>query len=120
LEYSFLDEFPQKGINAYRARILLDNGAMLVSDTATVYFAGENNWWVFPNPVPSQGVLNLVALPEEQAEFYLYDVLGNLVLEETADELLVEIPMRALPKGIYFYKVHDGKVFVGGGKLMVE
>ncbi len=120
LEYSFLDEFPQKGINTYRARVWLDNGAMVVSDTATVYFAGEKNWWVFPNPVPSEGVLNLIATPEEQAEFYLYDVLGKLVLEKTADELLLEIPLRGLSKGIYFYKIKDGKVFLGGGRLVVE
>ncbi|MBC7774485.1 MAG: S8 family peptidase [Phycisphaerae bacterium] len=120
LDYSFLDQNPQKGINTYRARLLLNNGATLLSDTIKVYFEGENNWWVFPNPVPSQGVLNLVASPEEQTEFSLFDVLGKLILEKTADELLVEIPLNGLAKGIYFYKVRDGKEFVGGGKLVVE
>jgi len=120
LGYSFEDEHPQKGINAYRARLQLQNGSMLVSDTVEVYFGGENNWWVFPNPVSSQGVLNIVVSSEEQAEFYLYDVLGKLVLEKTAEELLLEIPLRGLAKGIYFYKVHNGELFVGGGKLVVE
>ena len=120
LEYSFLDQYPQKGINVYRARLLLDNGAILISETAIVYFSGEKNWFVFPNPVPSQGVLNLVVSPEELTGFFLFDVLGNLILEKTFDDLRIEIPLSGLPKGVYFYKVHDGKVFVGGGKLVVE
>jgi len=120
LDYSFLDESLQKGVNTYRARILLDNGATLLSDTAKVYLGGENNWWVFPNPVSSQGTLNIVASTDEPAEFYLYDVLGNLILEQTADELLIEIQLRGLSKGVYYYKILDGKLFVGGGKLVLK
>ncbi|HAD11515.1 MAG TPA: hypothetical protein DCF33_03655 [Saprospirales bacterium] len=120
LEYSFLDETLQKGINTYRARILLDNGATLLSDTAKVYYGGENKWWVFPNPIPSTGVLNVVAVTDEPAVFTLFDILGNLVLEKTAEELLLEIPLNSLPKGVYFYKINDGTLLVGGGKLVVE
>ncbi|MFN0213270.1 MAG: S8 family serine peptidase, partial [Saprospiraceae bacterium] len=120
LDYGFLDEFPQKGFNAYRTRLMLDNGAILLSDTVSVYFAGEQNWWVFPNPVPAQGVLNLVVSTVEPAEFWLFDVLGKLVLERTFDDLSVEISLGGLPKGVYFYKINDGKSFMGGGKLVVE
>jgi len=119
-DFEFTDESLQNGANTYRPRLLFDNGAMLSGDPVTVYYSGKNGWWVFPNPVSSQGVLKLVASTEEQAEFYLYDALGKLVLEKTADELLLEIPLSGLAKGIYFYKVHDGKAFLGGGKLVVE
>ncbi|MFN0174000.1 MAG: S8 family serine peptidase [Saprospiraceae bacterium] len=119
-EFVFTDESLQTGANTYRPRLLFDNGAMLLGDPVTVYYSGKNGWWVFPNPVSSQGILNLAVSPEEQAEFYLYDALGKLVLEKTADELLLEIPLSGLVKGIYFYKVHDGKVFLGGGRLVVE
>lgn len=120
LDYSFLDKFPQKGINTYRARVLLDNGVTLMSDTAKVYFAGEQNWWVFPNPVPAQAVLNLVVSTEEIAEFLLFDAFGSLVLKKTLDDVQLETPLNGLPKGVYFYKVKDEKAFIGGGKLVVK
>jgi len=120
LDYSFLDETLQKGLNTYRARILLDNGATLWSDTVKVYYIAENNWWVFPNPIASRGALTIVSESDSEAVFLLFDILGKCVLEKTLDEVGTELPLIGLSPGVYFYKIRQGAGSIGEGKLVLN
>ncbi len=119
-DFTFVDEHPQKGINLYRSRLLLDNGATLLGDTAKVYFTGEKGWWVFPNPIASGGMLQVASQTDGEAVFVLFDLLGRHVLEKKLEELGVGIPLDGLPKGVYFYKIKNGAIFTGTGKLIVQ
>lgn len=118
--FLFIDESPQNGANTYRTRLLLQNGAMLTGETATVYLAGKNGWWVFPNPVPNQGLLRVASFTEGEALFTLFDIVGNPVLEHKLVDRYQEITMDALPRGIYFFRIREGEVYRMGGKLVVE
>ena len=118
--FTFTDTDPQRGANTYRARLLLANGAFVLSDTVTVYFAGKTGVWVFPNPIPAQGTLQVVSTFSEEADFLLFDVLGRLVLERKLDAVPIEIAMGALPRGMYFWGIHTGKKMEQGGVLVKE
>ena len=118
--FAFVDESPQVGTNTYRPRLLLDNGASIIGDTSTVYYGGKAGWWVFPNPAPSRGFLNVVSATDGDAVFSLFDVLGKTVLEQKLDDVRVEIPIHGLSKGVYFYKINNQHVFLGEGKLVVK
>jgi len=118
--FLFVDESPQNGTNTYRTRLLFQNGAMLNGDTANVYFAGKNGWWVFPNPVQNQGLLGVASFTEGEALFTLFDVLGKPVMEHQLNDRYQEISMDALPRGIYFFRIREGEVYRMGGKLVVE
>lgn len=118
--FLFVDESPQNGANTYRTRLLLQNGAVLTGETATVYFAGKNGWWVFPNPVQNQGLLQVASFTEGEALFTLFDVLGKPVMEHKLVDRYQEIPMDYLPRGIYFFRIREGEVDRMGGKLVVE
>ncbi|MCY7328242.1 MAG: S8 family peptidase, partial [Saprospiraceae bacterium] len=118
--FAFTDNTPQRGLNTYRVQLLLANGAWLLSDTITVYFAGENGVWVFPNPISEQGTLQVVSAFSEEADFLLFDVLGRLILERKLDEVPVEVALEDLPRGVYYWGINTGGKMEKGGILLKQ
>jgi len=59
---------------------------------------------IFPNP--SSVFLEFTGLPKEE-EYYVYDVLGNVVLKGHVSNL-DKINIQNLQKGIYFVKLTNG------------
>jgi hypothetical protein len=118
--FDAVDPTPHLGANTYRPRILLNNGSSLIGDTVTVYRGGPNGWWIFPNPAPNQGYLNVVSATDGEAYFMLYDVLGKQVLTQKLEDVNVQIPLIGLSKGIYFFKIQDGDAYLGEGKVIIE
>ncbi len=118
--FAFADEFPQKGVNRYRARLNLLSGATLFSDTAEVYLLEEGEVLVFPNPVSAQGVLSIVSNISNDAVFAVFDVCGKLVLEEKLNDVRVEIALPSLPHGIYFWQLRQEGERSDGGKLVLN
>lgn len=118
--FIWTDEAPQQGANIYRTRLLLQNGAQLIGDTATVYRVAKDDWWVFPNPVSARGSLQVLTESEETPTFYLFDVLGKPVWEQVLDDTRVEILLPDCPKGIYFFQIGTAKSVLGSGRLMVD
>ncbi|MCW5922166.1 MAG: S8 family serine peptidase [Saprospiraceae bacterium] len=117
-QFAFHDA-PQQGANQYRARLLLNNGITLLSDTATVFSWGANAVLVFPNPTRS-GSIQVVADPTEIVSFVVFDLLGRLILEEELSALpqTVELPV-GLPKGCYPYFLRENGRLTSGGMLLV-
>lgn len=118
--FEFVDEHPFVGSNTYQARLYLLNGESILSESATVYFAGNKGWWVFPNPALADGTFNVVSKTDGEAVFSLFDATGKQVKELTLEDIRVEIPLGNLPRGLYFYEIKNQDVFLGGGKLMLR
>ncbi len=118
-EFTFSDEFPEKGVNRYRARLDLDNGATLFSDTLEVYFLAEGEALIFPNPVAADGTLSVASNTSGEAVFSLFDTLGRLILEENLDDLRVDVALPQLPRGVYFWGIKEQNEWKKGGKLAV-
>lgn len=114
-EFAALDEFPNPGVNLYQARLEMIDGAVLFSDTATVYFLNQEFVLVFPNPAQNNRISVLVNSASE-ATFVLYDALGRLILEVIADEFPEQIELPAgIPKGFYpFFIRENGRLRAGG------
>ncbi|HRI58312.1 MAG TPA: S8 family peptidase, partial [Saprospiraceae bacterium] len=118
-EFMFTDEQPQPGVNHYRARLDLLNGATLYSDTLAVYLLAQNELLVFPNPA-FRNSISVAANISDEASFVLFDVLGRLILEETLGNLPQEIILPAgLPKGSYPFFLRENGHLTSGGILMV-
>ena len=116
--FTFIDESPQQGANHYRARLELLNGATFFSDTATVYFWGENDLLIFPNPT-YQSSINVVVNTSFDASFVLFDMLGRLILEELLDEVPKTIALPpGLPKGCYPFFLRENGNLKSGGILL--
>lgn len=118
--FEYEDLALQNGSNTYRPRLQLSNGTTLLGAPITVYYAGTQGWWVFPNPVPVDGILTIASITDGEAAFSLFDVLGKPVLSRTLDESGTKISLGALPRGVYFYKIRNGELLTGEGKLIIE
>ncbi len=119
--FEFTDEFPQQGVNRYRAHIELENGGVLFSDTVEVYFLNDKKLLVFPNPVAPRGRLKVLSDSPEEVAFVLFDVLGKLILEKKLEEPREEIRLPGLPRGVYFWGTRvNGKLGKIGGAVAVE
>jgi hypothetical protein len=119
-DFEFTDEFPQRGVSHYRARIDLENGGVLFSDTVEVYFLNDKKLLVFPNPVAPRGHLNVLSNSPEEVVFVLFDVLGKLILEKRLEEPREEIRLPGLPHGVYFWGTRvNGKLEKIGGAVAV-
>ncbi len=78
-----------------------------------------SNYLVYPNPA-----LDFIkikkAIQVNEAEFILYNSLGQIVLQKTLSESTTEINISALSKGVYVYNIFvDGKLD-DEGKVVVE
>jgi hypothetical protein len=118
--FTLTDVSPHQGVNEYRARLNLADGNFLWSDIAEGYFSDNYSWWIFPNPVSSNESLRWISRTDETGWLTMYDVNGNQVLETSSDDFLNEIPLRGISPGVYFFRVRDGSLEVGAGKLMVK
>lgn len=118
--FEYTDVFTAKGINRYRARIGLDNGAELYSDTLDVYVLESGAVLVFPNPAAPNEWLHIVSGLGPASVFALYDVCGNILLEQTLAGDLTEVLLPGLPYGVYFWRITDaGKGVRKGGKIAI-
>ena len=119
-DFEFTDEFPQQGVNRYRARIDLENGGVLFSDTAEVYLLRDVETLIFPNPVAPEGTLNILSNSPEEVVFALFDIMGKLVLEKKLENPREEIRLPGSPRGVYFWGIRvNGKLGKIGGAVVV-
>jgi len=122
LQILFSDVSPSAGTNTYRARLEMENGSMLYSASAQVYFAGTAGYLVLPNPlVPGQMLTVLTRLSDETPRLFLYDVLGRLVLEAKLESERTQVALPTLPPGCYVWMVvGERSERLAQGKLVVR
>ncbi|MBK8921351.1 MAG: S8 family serine peptidase [Saprospirales bacterium] len=118
----FADSEPVSGTNTYRVRLEMQNGGSIATDPVTVYYAGETGYWVMPNPVPPRQALTVLALGQADApRFFLFDILGRLIVEKTLEDIRTDLALPALPPGMYAWMVADASGRrIAGGKVLAS
>ncbi len=116
---AFLDTSPRQGLNRYRARIILDDGTIILSAVSETFFFNQPPFTLFPNP-NSNGILSIFTNPAEdlQYTFELFDALGRKVRENilTSDRSVVFL--RELAAGLYFYRITIEEGYYEGKLLL--
>lgn len=116
-----LDETPLQGLNNYRARIVFNSGAEIVTEIASVYFLTKLPILVFPNPLErSVDELNIFTrdFSGEKAYFKLINTNGQVVLEYELQSERESLPIAHLKPGLYLYSLmstgidHSGKIVI--------
>lgn len=121
LTYNYLVTSLPRGVNIFRARIKLNSGAVIYTETVSVLSTGENNILVYPNPVKGGTTLNFALKNQVQYfQLQLLDVNGRLIKQwEVAFSGNIRLP--AVSPGIYFYRLIDDKgKMQGSGKLLIN
>lgn len=108
------------GLNVYRAKIELHNGATYYTQPEQVLLFGTQPYYVFPNPIKPGSTLNVMDVDPDNREFRLYDVFGRLVMKESLVGFRNQLRMPLLQRGIYFYVIIQSNDKVLKGRLIVQ
>lgn len=110
LEFTYTDQQTVPGRNRYRAGIVLQNGAELYSEPASVYIVGEQGYLVFPNPLPVGTMLQLHTNVLEPTEVMLFNMTGQKVLHQRTNQLVSSLHTNRLQPGVYFLVVRKNGI----------
>ncbi len=108
------------GLNIYRAKIELQNGATYYTQPEQVLLFGTQPYYVFPNPIKPGNTLNVMDADPDNREFRLYDVFGRLVMKESLVGFRNQLRMPLLQRGVYFYVILQTKDRILKGRLIVQ
>lgn len=114
--YSYVDENPGNGTWLYRLKQLDTDGAFTVTDVKEVEVQQSTAFRLMqnhPNPFNSSTVIRFNLDSEQQVDFALYNLKGQLVQSRTLGRLKAganEIQLSAddLASGVYFYQIKSG------------
>lgn len=114
-----VDVVAGKGLNTYRARVILQNGTSYYTQPENVLVFGQP-YYVFPNPVKPGAPLQFMAEDTDETEFLLYDLMGRKLVSQKINGFLNRVKLPLLQRGIYFYTVVKAGAKQLSGQLVVE
>ena len=112
--YRFVDAAPARAINHYRIKYRTADGRYEYSNPAVVEYPARTAITLFPNPTDGEAVLTVLESTEELVRLSLYDAAGRRVLQrrwrsEPGQRFTRPLDLAALPAGVYFYRVYNGR-----------
>lgn len=119
LLHTFTDAGLKGGVSRYRASIILKDGREMVTDTAFVYYADENTYEVFPNPIHGTNDELQVFTNGEDISISFYDMAGKVVMTQQVLSHLFKFPLPSLPDGLYVYRIFRQSTPMASGRLVV-
>ena len=122
-EFSPVHTYTQSG--SYIVELMIWNGCgvNLMQKVVNINLAtgtDDHNWLqefrLYPNPNPGTFTVEMTGTPQDEVEFILYDLLGQIVKRETADfhggDLKQVFNYGELPAALYTLGIHSGKEVV--------
>ncbi|MFK7774891.1 MAG: T9SS type A sorting domain-containing protein [Saprospiraceae bacterium] len=75
---------------------------------------------IFPNPMISQTTFEIKKSNIKNITLQVFDVMGKMVREEIHADTTFNFYKKSLSSGIYFYKIKNGNVLLGNGKIVIN
>ncbi len=108
-----------KGINIFRAKIILTNGEIIYSQRQSVFYSQPGEFIVFPVPVNrGEDIMVNTTLPDGEV-ISMYNAVGALILQKEIQSTSENIKTSSLQKGIYFYRITKGINKIQSGKILL-
>lgn len=113
-------DIPLDGANVYRSIIHLRNGEIIFSDSQTYYHIGEQEMWIYPNPIRTGQSWNIQLKDPLYKLILIYSSEGYLlkVIRSNDGNITVNIPL--LKPGMYFLQLYDKGKLTTVRKLLVQ
>ena len=92
---------------------------IMLGTTSTIDKKLEVDISIYPNPTSDYLTINFHNYLAMDAEVRLYDVIGNVVLEESLKGASTILNLQDLNAGVYVYKVYDGDSEIYSGQVVV-
>jgi hypothetical protein len=109
------------GATYFRAKIKLKNGSVVYTDIIQVITSGTKAILFYPNPVKSNGTLNVILRQGIAADSRLqfFDAYGRLLYNST--NISATINISRMPVGTYWYKLWNTEnKLIETGKLIIQ
>jgi hypothetical protein len=119
-ELNFEDNTLNNGINNYRAVITLNNGSIIYSNIASVFYFGNNIFVIMPNPVPYGHNFTILSNSSDSSTVVIYDIAGRKVLQQTITETREDIPVTSLARGMYIVVIYNNNKKIFSQNLLIE
>ncbi|MBC9797519.1 S8 family serine peptidase [Sinomicrobium weinanense] len=120
-KFEIIDNTPLEGANVYRAKLILEDGSELYSETVNTIYLSATPFLLFPNPVTSGG-LNIYSKKFRESDtvyIYLYSADGKFMMKEQLISDRDFISLERLTNGAYYYKIEvNGKKMRSGGLIL--
>lgn len=120
LQYEYSDVLLKGGVYNYRATIFLDNGAIVYTDTATVYYGDAQTFIVFPNPVSSSFEEVSIISDGVDLTMEFYDTTGKIVKSKPLAGSLFRVSVSDVNPGLYLYRILRRNKPVASGRLIIK
>jgi len=104
LDYSYTDNSTKHGLNTYRAKIELQNGTIIYTATATVYYA-DSPYLIYPNPVAQYHDVTVINNDPDVTQLEIFNSTGMKMFEQTLNDWSNTISTNKLSKGIYLVRL---------------
>ena len=106
INFSATDGNLQTGLNKYRVAIFLTDGRIIYSNIAQLFYQGNKNVIVYPNPVKAGSSITLNFRLLNNQVITLTDVAGRIVYKDIASSTIFSLFAR-YGQGLYLLKVTD-------------
>jgi len=117
---SYEDLTLHNGVNTYRASVTLNNGTVLYSTVASVYYFGNNTFVMFPNPVPQYQTITILSNNFSINTLQIYAITGRKVMEKKISNVQQDISVARLAKGMYIVVIINNNEKLFTGKLFIQ
>ncbi len=106
LSFHFDNLALHQGVNKFRVKLTLANGKIVYSGTEIVYFTGNADFVIYPNPAPVANGFSILRKDLEDATLIIYDQYGRKILEFELQDLINPVKTSPLQRGVYFIGIH--------------
>jgi len=118
-DYSVNYSLLNKGINTFRAKIMLANGQVIYSNPEAVFYTAPGEYLFFPTPIKRGNTITVISAAPDSEQIVISDVTGRLVIQKRITAVQDYIPTASLEAGIYFYRVIKNTQQLASGKLVI-
>jgi len=109
----------KQGVNTYRVALQLADGSIIYSQNEIVYFLGNTDYIIYPNPVRADNVFKIQQKQPDEIRVMIYDATGRLVKDGMYSDVVNPVNTAGLQAGLYVVvivkdgaKVYRGKVII--------
>jgi hypothetical protein len=111
------DSNPDPGLNRYRVRLENNNlESVYISEYEEIFYVRNQDLIIFPNPVASGELLNIVVGDLGTVRLRVYDAMGRLMKDITDEGTIKTLDTTSLIKGAYLVEV----VKTNGSRLVTR
>lgn len=120
MQYTLTDSNLINGPNTYRCALNTITGGVIQSDAASLYYWGNEDFILYPNPVTGNVPLQLLSKNPFNKTATLYHNSGKKIWQLPVNNSLEQFSVAGLPSGTYLLVIHEQAKKLAVKKLVIQ